>query len=231
MIGNALTKIRHRWSLGGFLFPEVLRRVNRGLAFGCVGMATLFLWKLFTGNPDVVLTRISTEETPVSGPSAAIFDIPSRPELSVDEKQIFSRSIFKSPPVNPWTAIPPVGVAGPGDSMDQIRLVGFLPGEPLQAVLENTQQQQTYYDKDASTHTMALPLSTAPKSGIAFSESKLIEALRAVQGRKITYLEFLTRIVDAGIVHYTVFLRGKKVLYVGAKGETYTEPFPGESQL
>jgi uncharacterized protein YbcV (DUF1398 family) len=90
------------------------------------------------------------------------------------------------------------------------------------------QHQQTYYGRDESTYTTALPLVTTPKSSTDFSETKVIEALRAIERGDITYPEFLTRIAQAGTVSYTIFLRGKKVLYVGAKGETYTEPFPGE---
>lgn len=90
------------------------------------------------------------------------------------------------------------------------------------------QQQQTYYGEDDSTYTTKLNFTTTPKRGADFSESKVVGALRAIERGDITYPEFLTRIVQAGTVSYTIFLKSKKVLYVGAKGETYSEPFPGE---
>ena len=48
----------------------------------------------------------------------------------------------------------------------------------------------------------------------------------AIEG-KSDYLGFAKECVQAGVTDYVAFLEGKKVLYMGARGETHTEWFPG----
>lgn len=61
-----------------------------------------------------------------------------------------------------------------------------------------------------------------------YNEEKLIQALRAVQSHKIDYQEFLKQIMNAGIVYYIVYIKGRKCVYFGRKGEQYTESFPSK---
>lgn len=60
----------------------------------------------------------------------------------------------------------------------------------------------------------------------AFHEEGVVAAIRASQCREIAYPEFLRRIGEAGVVYYTVHLKGRKAIYFGRHGDFYIEPFP-----
>lgn len=59
-----------------------------------------------------------------------------------------------------------------------------------------------------------------------FNQDKIVQALRAIQGKKIGYQEFLKGIMDAGVIYYHVFIQGRKAIYFGRNGEQYIEQFP-----
>jgi uncharacterized protein YbcV (DUF1398 family) len=59
-----------------------------------------------------------------------------------------------------------------------------------------------------------------------FSDSGLVAAIRGAQADAIRYPEFVKRSTAAGVVGYWAFLTGKKVLYLGRKGESHVEEFP-----
>ncbi len=59
-----------------------------------------------------------------------------------------------------------------------------------------------------------------------FSQEKIIEAIRSIQAKKITYLEFLNLIMLAGCNIYTVYISGRKAIYFGRKGDLHVEEFP-----
>lgn len=86
--------------------------------------------------------------------------------------------------------------------------------------------QTTYYASDESMYTAKLPYPNPPARGEVFSKKEVIEALRAIQRGEISYPDFLTHIIKAGVINYTAFLLGKQVHYLGAKGEIYIEHFP-----
>ena len=54
-----------------------------------------------------------------------------------------------------------------------------------------------------------------------------MEALRAIQAKRIDYGEFVRRVMTVGTVGCDVFLEGRKAVYTGRKGELYVESFPG----
>ena len=85
---------------------------------------------------------------------------------------------------------------------------------------------KTHYFDDGTTHPVKWPEWTAPAKCPAFDADGVASALRAIQRREIIYPEFLRRIADAGVIVYTVHLRGRKAIYLGADGDTYVEPFP-----
>ena len=87
--------------------------------------------------------------------------------------------------------------------------------------------QKTYYGVGGTAQANALPLTDPPTIPDTFVEDVVKEALVAIQQRKIQYPEFLRRIMAGGTASYTVFLQGKKTLYVGRHGDFYVEPFPG----
>ncbi|MGH9351016.1 MAG: DUF1398 domain-containing protein [Terriglobia bacterium] len=86
--------------------------------------------------------------------------------------------------------------------------------------------EKTYYNASGETVRELLPLSDPPAIAQEFSESGVVDALRAIQDGKIDYGEFLRRIMKAGAASYDVFISGKKVIYTGRKGDFYIENFP-----
>ena len=51
-------------------------------------------------------------------------------------------------------------------------------------------------------------------------------AIADIQQQKITYREFLQKIMAAGCSHYEVFIRGRKAVYFGRDGGMHVEEFP-----
>jgi uncharacterized protein YbcV (DUF1398 family) len=87
-------------------------------------------------------------------------------------------------------------------------------------------REKTYYDTHGNSYIESQPLEVYPVSE-RFSEGDLKVALRAVQNREIGYREFVMKIMTAGIVSYTVFLTGRRAVYVGRHGDLHVERFPG----
>lgn len=86
--------------------------------------------------------------------------------------------------------------------------------------------EKTYYMPDGASHAVAgAALAIAPAGD--FSASAVEAALRAIQAGKIKYREFCARIGAAGCVGYMVSLVGRRAVYYGRTGETFTEYFPG----
>ena len=54
----------------------------------------------------------------------------------------------------------------------------------------------------------------------------MVAAIRGAQADAIRYPEFVQQSTAAGVVGYWAFLAGKKVLYLGRKGESHVEGFP-----
>jgi uncharacterized protein YbcV (DUF1398 family) len=85
--------------------------------------------------------------------------------------------------------------------------------------------RKTYYMADGSAYTEPMILKLDPVAG-EFSDVGLVAAIRGAQADAIRYPEFLKRSTAAGVVGYWAFLTGKKVLYLGRKGESHVEEFP-----
>ena len=85
--------------------------------------------------------------------------------------------------------------------------------------------RKTYYLADGKVYTEPMTLKLDPVAG-EFSDSGLVEAVRAAQADAIRYPEFVKRSTAAGVVGYWAFLDGKKVLYLGRKGQSHIEEFP-----
>lgn len=62
-----------------------------------------------------------------------------------------------------------------------------------------------------------------------FSADDVESAVRDIQAGNIQYQEFLRRIILAGCASYTVFIRGRHVVYEGCAGERIIEEFPEEN--
>jgi uncharacterized protein YbcV (DUF1398 family) len=86
--------------------------------------------------------------------------------------------------------------------------------------------RNTYYDDSADAFDEALPLADAPAVAARFDGDSVAATVKAIQQRQIGYAEFLRRIMKAGCASYSVFFDGRKAVYVGRNGDSYTEPFP-----
>lgn len=86
--------------------------------------------------------------------------------------------------------------------------------------------RNTYYDAGSEAFDEKLPLPGAPKVASHFDERAVAETLKAIQGGKIGYAEFLHRVMDAGCASYRVCLGGRKAMYFGRDGDVFTEAFP-----
>lgn len=85
--------------------------------------------------------------------------------------------------------------------------------------------EKSTYGLNGETHmqTMSLPASPIAET---FATDTLIFALRAAQRDEIRYPEFVKRAKAAGVEAYWAFLTGKRVVYLGRKGEVHVEEFP-----
>lgn len=64
------------------------------------------------------------------------------------------------------------------------------------------------------------------KAGDIFHHDKVIQAIKQIQAGQIKYQEFLKKILEAGVINYMVYISGKKVIYLGRRGEMHIEDFP-----
>jgi len=85
---------------------------------------------------------------------------------------------------------------------------------------------KTTYGGSGESAEEALPLKDAPRIADDFSEAGVRDALALSQRREIGYPEFLRRIMAAGAVSYSVFLKGRRAIYFGRKGDFWVERFP-----
>jgi len=87
-------------------------------------------------------------------------------------------------------------------------------------------REDTFYMANGETHVEKMQV---PDVAIAeeFAEELLVATIRAVQADQIRYPAFVPRAMAAGTTGYWVYLTGKKVVYLGRKGESHVEHFPG----
>lgn len=85
---------------------------------------------------------------------------------------------------------------------------------------------KTYYGADLSHYQTPWPNWTTPKIADQFCADSVDATLRAIQRKEIDYATFLKRIADAGVVYYTVHLKGRKAIYFDRHGNSFVEPFP-----
>lgn len=85
--------------------------------------------------------------------------------------------------------------------------------------------EKTYFMPEGGSHATPSERIEVPFADV-FDPAAVAAALRASQANTIDYSEFLARIAAAGCVQYTVSIAGRRALYVGRRGDTYTEYFP-----
>jgi uncharacterized protein YbcV (DUF1398 family) len=86
--------------------------------------------------------------------------------------------------------------------------------------------RKTYYDAEAETFDKSLPLTGGPAVAAQFNGATVEATVKAIQRQEIGYAEFLRRIMRAGCARYCVYFGGRKAVYFGRDGDSYTEPFP-----
>ena len=63
-----------------------------------------------------------------------------------------------------------------------------------------------------------------------FNDPDLVSAIRGAQADTVRYPEFVGRSTAAGVIGYWALLTGKRVIYLGRKGEQHIEEFPKPQQ-
>ena len=86
-------------------------------------------------------------------------------------------------------------------------------------------KQKTHYLMDGTTHAVPLILDPGPVAA-EFNSAGLVAAIRGAQADTVRYPEFVKLSTVAGVIGYWAFLTGKKVIYLGRKGEQHIEEFP-----
>jgi uncharacterized protein YbcV (DUF1398 family) len=89
--------------------------------------------------------------------------------------------------------------------------------------------RKTYYLASGETHSETMILKLDPVAG-EFSGEGVVAAIRGAQADTVRYPEFVKRATAAGVIGYWAFLAGKKVIYLGRKGEMHVEEFPKAKQ-
>jgi hypothetical protein len=84
---------------------------------------------------------------------------------------------------------------------------------------------KTYYGPDLSHYQAPWPGYTTTSIADKFCAESVRAAIRASQAGEIGYRTFLERIARAGVVYYTVHLKGRKAIYFGRHGDSFIEPF------
>jgi len=59
-----------------------------------------------------------------------------------------------------------------------------------------------------------------------FNSHEVKFAISKIQAKKISYKDFLHLIMKAGTAGYSVFINGKKAIYLGRDGDIHVENFP-----
>jgi uncharacterized protein YbcV (DUF1398 family) len=83
---------------------------------------------------------------------------------------------------------------------------------------------KTFY---AGNSTYKIDCSSPVKEEVGedFNKEGVIKAIRDIQKNQIKYQTFIERIMDSGVVCYMVFIKGRKAIYFGRKGEQHIEDF------
>jgi len=59
-----------------------------------------------------------------------------------------------------------------------------------------------------------------------FDDGEIRLAILDLKQNHLEHKEFLKRIMKAGITSYTIFMKGRKIIFYGRNGDSYLENFP-----
>ena len=84
---------------------------------------------------------------------------------------------------------------------------------------------KTYYAKNEA---YAVPCSSKVEKKVSdvFNKDKVVQAIQLIQAGQIKYQEFIQQIMEAGVISYLVFIKGRKAIYFGKRVEQHIEEFP-----
>jgi len=83
-------------------------------------------------------------------------------------------------------------------------------------------KSEGYFEEEFSSSFDTIPVVSA------FNAEQVQDALRNIQQQRIGYVDFLKRIMEAGVCRYEVFIEGRKVIYLSRSGDFHIEPFPSK---
>lgn len=86
--------------------------------------------------------------------------------------------------------------------------------------------QSVYLMKEGSVVQQGTPLVIGTHEIPEFDRGALITAIRTDQEGRSTFPEFLKAVWKAGVIGYDADFVSRKVIYYGAKGESYLEEYP-----
>ena len=86
--------------------------------------------------------------------------------------------------------------------------------------------EKTYYMPSGESHVQGESQFDSRQVAHRFDRDSVRWAILQVQQAKIGDIAFMEQIAASGVAQYWVYLQGKKVDYVGRRGEMWTEWFP-----
>lgn len=87
--------------------------------------------------------------------------------------------------------------------------------------------RKTFYGPSGDTVVTPITYDRMPEIAPEFDATALRAAILDSQQNGQTYHDFSRHAMAAGVQGYFAFLRGKRVVYLGRKGDQHTEWFPG----
>lgn len=114
-------------------------------------------------------------------------------------------------------------LAGTNAFPDVVRILSSEGVESYRADLVRI--EETFYAPDGTSHVEKFDFPSLP-IGEDFDVSEVVSAIRDSQAGNCKYPVFLRRVMAAGTTSYIAFLKGRKVIYFGRKGEFHVEEFP-----
>jgi uncharacterized protein YbcV (DUF1398 family) len=106
-------------------------------------------------------------------------------------------------------------------SMPFAEIVGRLIARGVEYYLVDYRTRQfTSYGVVGGVVVAPLPFEALPEIGVNFELSSLKTAIQDSQSRGQKFRDFSARAMSAGVQSYCVFLRGRRVLYLGRQGQS-----------
>jgi Phage envelope protein len=87
--------------------------------------------------------------------------------------------------------------------------------------------RKTFYGADGGVVMTPIDFESLPPVAASFDSAALRADILDSQRNGQKYRDFTRRAMEAGVMGYFAFLRGKRVTYFGRQGDQHTEWFPG----